>query len=285
MEQKIILVVGMARSGTTLVSHILGSLPDIHMEAEPHALWKTGNFKYYNDEEYDINDRIINHIRTKILDRAKGKNIVEKSPINCLRPDLVHAVFPEAKIVYIERDPVRCINSNYIRSLKRDSYRFSIILKKYFVYTGTEDLQGAISDLKLYQQIRLSDFFSFLYNSCYMLWLRQAKHLLPFGPKIKNFARITEEKGLLYFHTQVYKKSVLYKEKYKELFGDRMEVFKMEKIMHNLEETERLVAFTGLPCPERKIHEILATMNKERVQAAEKKASVDDEIIRLLEGN
>lgn len=282
MEQKIILVVGMARSGTTLVSHILGSLPDIHIEVEPHALWKSGNFHYHNDEEYDISNKIVNHIRSKIMGAARGKNIVEKSPINCLRPDLVHAVFPDAKIVYIERDPVRCINSNYNRSLKKDSFRFSIVLKKYFLYTGTEDMNGAISYRKLYEQIKITDFFSFLKNSLYMIWLREMKDLLPFGPKIQNFAAITKEKGLLYFHTQVFKKSVAYKQRYKQLYGDNMEVFKMEKIMNNPEETERLIAFTALPCPEGAIQKILATMNKERIKDAVKKSSSDDEIIRLL---
>lgn len=282
MEQKIILVVGMARSGTTLVSHILGSLPGVHIEVEPHALWKSGNFHHFNDEDYDINFRSVNHIRSKILNAAKGKHVVEKSPINCLRPDLVYAVFPNAKIVYIERDPVRCINSNYVRSLKKDSFRFSIILKKYFVYTGTEDLEGAISDRKLFQQIRFPDIFYFLAYSCYMLWLRQVKNLLPFGPKIKNFASITKDKGLLVFHTQVYKKSIIYKERYKGLFGDRMEVFNLEKIMHNPEETERLIAFTGLPCPEGIIQRILATMDSERVEAAVKKSRIDDEIMKLL---
>ena len=140
LHHKPILIVGMARSGTTLVSHILGSLPGVHIEVEPHALWKSGNYKYFNDEEYDITPSIINYIRKKFAENLGDKILIEKSPINALRPDLVHAVFPEAKIVYIERDPVRCIYSNYSRSVKKDSFRLSITLKKYFLYTGSKDL-------------------------------------------------------------------------------------------------------------------------------------------------
>ncbi len=282
MEQKIVLIVGMARSGTTLVSHILGSMPNVHIEVEPHALWKSGNFQHLSDEEYIVNDDISHFIRSKILDAAKGKNIVEKSPINCLRPLLVHAVFPEAKIVYIERDAVRCINSNYKRSLTNDSFKFSITLKKYFIYTGTKDLDGAISSRKLFQQIKFSEIFSFIKYSTYMLWQRQVKKCLPFGPKVKKFASITKEKGLLYFHTLVYKKSLLYKNKYKALYGNQMESFSMEKIMNDPSETERLISFTGLPCPSGTIENILLTLDKERVAAAVKKSEVDDEIRRLL---
>jgi len=130
-----IVIVGMARSGTALVSHVLGSLPNVHTEIEPHALWKSNNFKYLNDEEYDITEKIVKNIREKLTNNLNGQRLVEKSPINSLRPYLVHAVFPDAKIVYLEREPVRCIYSNYIRSLKKDSFKLSIILKKYFVYT------------------------------------------------------------------------------------------------------------------------------------------------------
>lgn len=282
MEQKIILVIGMARSGTTLVSHILGSLPNVHIEVEPHALWKSGNFCHLSDEEYTVNISITDYIRKKILDAAKGKNIVEKSPINCLRPRLVHAVFPDAKIVYIERDAVRCINSNYVRSLKNDSFKLSITLKKYFVYTGTQDLDGAISDRKLFQQIRFSDIIPFIKYSAYMLWQRQVKKCLPFGPKVKKFASITKENGLLYFHTLVYKKSLVYKDLYKALYGNQMEVFSMEKIMNDHLETERLIGFTGLLCPAGTIENILLTLDKQRVEAAVKKSGVDDEIKSLL---
>src|SRR5690242_13900722 len=99
MQKSPVIIVGMARSGTTLVSHILGSLQNVHIEVEPHALWRTGNFKYFNDEEFDITDEIVNSIRTKLTKNLNGKILIEKSPINSLRPNLVNAVFPEAKII------------------------------------------------------------------------------------------------------------------------------------------------------------------------------------------
>ena len=203
----------MARSGTTLVSHILGSLDNIHTEVEPHALWKSGNFKYLNDEEYDITSAIVNNIRRKFLKDVGNKVMIEKSPINSLRPKLVHAVFPEAKIVYIERDPVRCIYSNYSRSVKKDSFKLSITLKKYFLYTGSDDLEGAISDRKLLEQISLNDLPDLVLYTLKMFYLRQFK-VLPFGPKLKNFIQIVKEKGLLGYHVEVYKRTLEYKKQF-----------------------------------------------------------------------
>ncbi|MGI8951199.1 MAG: sulfotransferase family protein [Chitinophagaceae bacterium] len=276
-----ILIVGMARSGTTLVSHVLGSLPNVHIEVEPHALWRSGNFKYLNDEEFDITDKIVNNIRKKLTQHLNGETIIEKSPINSLRPDLVHAVFPEAKIVYIERDPVRCIYSNYVRSVNKDSFKLSIILKKYFVYTGSEDLSGAISDRKLFQQISLSDLPKFFRYTTIMFNLRRTGNL-PFGPKLKNFTQIVKTKGMLAYHAEVYKKSVEYKQRYKQLYGDNMHVFKMEKIMEGKDEIERLINFTQMPFTQKWRQEIHQTFDKERVEKANKQKDIDHKILELI---
>ena len=277
-----VLIVGMARSGTTLVSHILGSLPGVHIEVEPHALWKSGNFKYFNDEQYDITDTIVKNIQQKFSENIGEKILVEKSPINSLRPHLVHAVFPDAKIIYIEREPVRCIYSNYQRSVKKDSFKLSIILKKYFVYTGSKDLSGAISQRKLFQQISISDLPAFIRYTAYMFYLRQVSGHLPFGPKLKNFASHVKEKGLLDYHVSVYKKSQICKEKYKELYKENMQVFSMEKIMEGDDEINNMISFSGIEMPDGWIHEIRKTFDTERIEASEKSSEMDKEILRLI---
>lgn len=275
-----IIVVGMARSGTTLISHILGSLPNAHIEVEPHALWKSGNFHYHNDEEFDITPAIVENIRNK-FEADSYPLFIEKSPNNSLKPTLVHAVFPEAKIVYIERDPVRCIHSNYKRSVKKDSFKLSIILKKYFVSTGSDDLPGAVSNRNLFQQISLSDLPSFIGYTLKMFGLRR-KDNLPFGPKLKDFPKIHKEKGLLGYHVEVLKKSQEYKSVYKDLFGDNMAEFKMEGIMQDVSEIERLMNFIEVDIEEDWMKEIQSTLDGDRIKQAMKPASIDKEIIALL---
>jgi len=276
-----VLIIGMARSGTTLVSHILGSLPNVHIEVEPHALWKSGNFKYFNDEEFEASEKIISNIHTKLYTRAGEKTLIEKSPNNTLHPGLVHAVFPEAKIVYIQRDPVRCIHSNYKRSLTQDSFRLSIILKKYFVYTGSKDLDGAISNFKLYNQISTSDWPDFLRYTLHMFSLRK-KNLLPFGPKLKDFEKIVKDHGMLAYHAEVYKRSEMYKENFKKLYGSNLELFSLENIMNDLNEIKRLVDFTGIPVNEDWFTSIRNTFDAERVEKSQAQSNIEGEIKELI---
>lgn len=278
---KPIIILGMARSGTTLVSHILGSLPGVHIEVEPHALWKTGNFKYYNDEEFDLNEKLTSRIRSKLLERAGDKTLIEKSPNNTLRPDLVHAVFPEAKIVYIQRDPVRCIHSNYKRTLTQDSFKLSIILKKYFVYTGSKDLDGAISNFKLYHQISAGDWPDFLRYTIHMFSLRK-KNLLPFGPKLKNFDNLVRDMGLLAYHVQVYKKTQVYKSQFEKYYGENLQIFNMEDIMKGKKEIKRMVDFTGIRPAGKWIDDIIQTFDKDRVVLSNKNSSLEQDIQNLL---
>lgn len=188
--QEPIIVVGMARSGTTLITDILAKMGDYHVEIEPHALWKSGNFNFFNDEEYSITDSIVQRIRRNFEKKAAGKQILEKSPINCLRAGLVHAVFPNAKIVYIEREPISCIRSNYTRSLSNDSYKLSIILKKYLFKSGTDDLPYATSDRSIFSQLHISDLWWFFLNSFWMLLNRNlVMKQFPFGTKLKDFKK------------------------------------------------------------------------------------------------
>ncbi|HEY2727750.1 MAG TPA: sulfotransferase [Parafilimonas sp.] len=276
-----ILIVGMARSGTTLVSHIIGSLPDVHIEVEPHALWKSGNFKYFNDEEYDITSTIVNNLRNKFLKNIGDKIFVEKSPVNCLRPQLVHAVFPEAKILYIERDPIRCIYSNYKRSLKNDSFKLSIAVKKYFIYAGSKDLPGAISNRKIFQQVTFSDLPEVLLYSIKMLYLRQF-NTLPFGPKLKHFMQIVKDKGLLGYHVEVYQRALSYRQNFIELYGDNLEVFSMENIMADPNEIKRMIEFIEMPYSLQWLQRIRNTFDEERVARSNITNAIDKQIEELL---
>ncbi|MBG9375475.1 sulfotransferase [Panacibacter sp. DH6] len=279
---KPILIIGMARSGTTLVSHILGSLPGVHIEVEPHALWKSGNFKYLSDEEYDADDQVAAQIRKKFLLNLGAKRLVEKSPINSLRPYLVHKVFPEAQIIYIERNAVRCIYSNYSRSLKKDSFKLSIILKKYFLYTGSKDLQGAISERGLLKQISINDLPRFVRYTARMLYLRQVAKALPFGPKIRNFAQVVQQKGLLYYHVAVFKAAQKYKAIYENLYGENMQVFRMEDIMTDQNEIKRMLDFAGLSYTDKWLSDIQASFDNERVKESSAPKKIDAEINDLL---
>src|SRR5471030_1279819 len=94
-------------------------------------IWKAGSFAHVADDVVEDDARAAAWIRHTLISAADGATLVEKSPVNCLRPDLVHRVFPDARVVYVERDATRCIASNYRRTLKQESMKPSIVLRKY----------------------------------------------------------------------------------------------------------------------------------------------------------
>src|SRR4051794_34786290 len=121
-----IVIIGMSRSGTTLVGRLIEARPGVHLETEPHMVWKAGSFAHLADDVVSSDTRAAAWIRRTLLADAGDRTLVEKSPVNCLRPDLVHRVFPDARIVYVERDARRCIDSNYRRTLNGESMKPSI---------------------------------------------------------------------------------------------------------------------------------------------------------------
>ena len=136
--------------GSATYSHI--SNPELHVEIEPHAIWRRGNFKYLDDETYSVNKRKIDDIREKLLEGVNKKYFIEKSPINSLRPNLVHAVFPDAKIIYVERNIVDCVKSNVLFSQKGLSFNLKILASKYLGLKQKNEIHGAVKDNNLNQR-------------------------------------------------------------------------------------------------------------------------------------
>ena len=279
MGKKIILVIGMARSGTTLCSHLLGIYPHAHIEVEPHAIWKAGNFNYLEDNTNKITPSISNWIREKIISSSEKEIILEKSTPNCIRPDLVHSVFPDAKIVYMQRNPVRCIYSNYQKSLQNISFDIKIILRKYLHQTGTEELGGAISNRKIYDELRWQDIPSFLWYVMKMFYLRNVLDILPFGPKIKNFHKIVKENGLLEYHVQVYKEAEKQIPAFCKLYGENICFFNLESLQNEKAEIKKLYDFCNFSVNDNSIDEIFDGIEREK---SVKPSEIDVKIQELL---
>ncbi|MDQ6961730.1 MAG: sulfotransferase [Mariprofundaceae bacterium] len=277
MSQNPILIIGMARSGTTPVTHLLGSLPQTHVELEPHMVWKAGSFKHLSDTHVNIQPAMVQWIRQTLLSKAKGKILVEKSPPNCLRPDMIHAVFPEARIVYVQRDQVRCIASNFERSRKSDSLNPKIIFKKYLYQSGTKNLGGALGSRSLRQQLRLTDYLPFLRYATRMLLLRQSQ-LLPFGPKISNYPDIVSNHGLLEYHVRVWRAAEQSKVKFQQLYGDKMKVFQLEKLFNTHTDLEELYEFCGFQPDKKQCQNILIQLNRNKLDNLKNEAPLDAEI-------
>ena len=107
---KPVIVVGSARSGTT----ILGELLEVHSKlfgiVEPRFTWRYGNDRKSDMlRAQDATPPVIEYIRTKFaqqVEQSGRERLLEKTPSNSLRLGFVDAVLPDCKFVHIIRNGV-----------------------------------------------------------------------------------------------------------------------------------------------------------------------------------
>jgi tetratricopeptide (TPR) repeat protein len=105
-----IFVVGMMRSGTSLVEQILSSHPEVGGAGE-QMFWArlAPNFVDYESQSirWPAVNRGISEYENLLRYVAPGfERIVDKNPRNLMQIGLIHAAFPRAKIVYVRRSDI-----------------------------------------------------------------------------------------------------------------------------------------------------------------------------------
>jgi hypothetical protein len=124
-----IFIVGMPRSGTSLLEQVLATLPGIHGAGEITWLPETlhvengdpaadggefpGTVAGYSTEQYlQLGQHYIERIRELAPDAT---HVVDKLPDNFQHIGLIHLMFPNARIVHSMRDPMDSCFSCYSR--------------------------------------------------------------------------------------------------------------------------------------------------------------------------
>jgi tetratricopeptide (TPR) repeat protein len=115
-DQKPLFIVGMPRSGTTLVEQIVSSHPDIEAggeltvwtptDLEPDAA--TGGF-----DPDRTHAAIAKYLSALQQISPSAARITDKLPFNFLRLGAIHALMPNARIIHCERDPIDTCLSIY----------------------------------------------------------------------------------------------------------------------------------------------------------------------------
>jgi tetratricopeptide (TPR) repeat protein len=124
-----ILIIGMPRSGTTLVEQIVSSHPQVAA---------AGELTFWNDRDAALAEARTNYLEPKaarafaddyiaLLRRVSptSQRVTDKMPFNFLHMGLIHQVFPNAFIVHCRRNPVdTCLSIYFIRFATRQAFAY-----------------------------------------------------------------------------------------------------------------------------------------------------------------
>ena len=106
-----VLVVGMPRSGTSLVEQILASHPSV-IGAGELTFWNSVGVSgppFLGEGEVGAAARRAaaqEYLLLLQIQSAKAQRIVDKMPANFLQLGLIHAALPGARIIHLQRDPI-----------------------------------------------------------------------------------------------------------------------------------------------------------------------------------
>jgi tetratricopeptide (TPR) repeat protein len=136
-DKKMIFIVGMPRSGTSLVEQILASHSKVFGGGELTAMGEaTGELLYHFSRQPDVKltETAFGLIGQAYLDNiseieCSESIITDKMPHNFVRLGFIRAAFPEAKIIHINRDPMAVCWSNFKYQFKSRGMDYSYSLE------------------------------------------------------------------------------------------------------------------------------------------------------------
>jgi hypothetical protein len=130
-----IFIIGMARSGTTVLERMLGNHPDVasagelvDFDKQLHYAADTCNTQSQAFLERlpgldlaDIGGRYLARTQWRAMGRSR---FIDKQPPNWVQAGLIHAALPRARLLHLVRDPMDLCYSNW-RAFFGDAYAYS----------------------------------------------------------------------------------------------------------------------------------------------------------------
>jgi tetratricopeptide (TPR) repeat protein len=103
-------IVGMIRSGTSLCEQILSCHSQVRAGGET-SFWMNHLYEFVNPETKEFNWSLADELGREFLELTTStlegkKHITEKNPGNVVLTGALHSIYPNAKFIHLNRDPV-----------------------------------------------------------------------------------------------------------------------------------------------------------------------------------
>jgi tetratricopeptide (TPR) repeat protein len=123
-SERPILIVGMMRSGTTLIEQILASHPDVAAGGEL-TFWNDSRLRLRIaaggvPRQPDVASAIQGYDETLNRISPAARRVTDKMPHNFFLLGMIHGIFPNARIIHCRRNPVDIALSLYFARFARD---------------------------------------------------------------------------------------------------------------------------------------------------------------------
>ena len=194
-EKKIIFILGMPRSGTTLVEQIVSSHKEVYGAGELKELTQIIKNNFSSDGKIKFienNKDIFDEMSTEYLDKLKRFNITEKfitdkTPLNFRWIGIIKLIFPCSKIIHCNRNP----NDNCVSLYKN-------------IFEGSLDWSYDIKEMSEYYKLYV-DLMNFwnnklpndIYNLTYENLVSDQKNEIN---KILKFCNLSLDENCFSFH-------------------------------------------------------------------------------------
>jgi hypothetical protein len=147
-----VFLIGFPRSGTTFLEVVLDGHPRV-VGLEEHELLTDGVLKYMS-EPLDLlalaraSDQELQSLRAAYWDRVRsagvnvtGKVFLDKHPLNTLKLPLIARLFPQSKILFVNRDP-----RDVVLSCFRRRFRMNPAMYQMLTLAGAAQFYDAVMD-------------------------------------------------------------------------------------------------------------------------------------------
>jgi hypothetical protein len=130
-SRKPVFVVGMPRSGTSLAEQIIASHPAAYGAGELY-FWATVSAKNKGPTQAILSEPTRAKLAKdylSILDgiSANASRVVDKAPVNSDFLGLIYSVFPNARVIYMQRDPIdTCLSCYFQQFLAGLNFTFDL---------------------------------------------------------------------------------------------------------------------------------------------------------------